>query len=109
MHEYPLSGILFCADCGHKYRGGLNTSNHKDGTKKELLQCVFKEILIKDKKIVSISFYRPFARYCKELKCVLTQVVAESSKNPYLLRPTAGRWVQYVTSLIEFLEKIFYV
>ncbi len=243
-HEYPLSGILFCADCGHKYRGGLNIASHKDGTKKrwykcnakyehniecsnisviadviesqifvvleklmthpdikngrvehfvvedsvenydtlktkkseiefqlvknldeqnllyktykskllaeeiytneaidlrkneqrlkvelnkvqielmqkehseayqrtlkrllehfdearenidaitkkELLQCVFKEILIKDKKIVKISFYQPFLRYWKELKCDITQTMAMGSQNSSLLRPTA--------------------
>jgi len=45
------------------------TREHIDPlTKKELLQFVFKDILIKNKVIVKISFYQPFARYWEELK-----------------------------------------
>ncbi len=58
-------------------------------TKKELFQFVFKEILIKNKKIIKITFYQPFAQYWKELKCNLTQVVTEASQKPYILLPTA--------------------
>ncbi|MFH0754532.1 MAG: recombinase family protein [Candidatus Omnitrophota bacterium] len=60
-------------------------------TKKELLQLVFKDILIKNKVIVKISFYQPFARYWKELECNINQVMAESLARSYILLPTAVR------------------
>ncbi len=42
-NEYPLTGILYCADCGHKFRGKFNTSNHRSGTKKRWYACNAKQ------------------------------------------------------------------
>ena len=68
------------------------TRQHIDPlTKKELLQFVFKDILIKNKVIVKISFYQPFSRYWEELKCNINQVMTEGLEKPYILLPTVAR------------------
>ncbi len=75
-------------------------------TKKEMLQFVFKEILIKDKKIVTIDFYHPFSRYWKELECNITQVTTMRNENSSLLKPTADRWCRYRTTILKLLKMI---
>ena len=68
------------------------TREHIDSlTKKELLQFVFKDILIKNKVIVKISFYQPFARYWEELKCNINQVMTEGLEKSYILQPSVAR------------------
>jgi site-specific DNA recombinase len=37
--DYPLSGILYCAKCNHKYVGISSISNHRTGTKKRWYRC----------------------------------------------------------------------
>ncbi len=37
--EYPLSGVVFCAKCGHKYQGGLCITNHRTNEKKRWYRC----------------------------------------------------------------------
>jgi len=76
-------------------------------TKKELLQFVFKDILIKDKVVVKISFYQPFARYWKELKCNTRQLTTRSLENTYILRPLDDRWEYYLMAFMGFLHKIY--
>lgn len=38
-NDYPLTGILYCAECEHRYRGKFNTSNHRTGKKKRWYAC----------------------------------------------------------------------
>ncbi|MDD5354092.1 MAG: recombinase family protein [bacterium] len=37
--DYPLSGILYCAKCNHKYHGISVISNHRTGDKKRWYRC----------------------------------------------------------------------
>jgi len=37
--SYPLSGILYCAKCNHKYLGYSPVSNHRTGEKKRWYRC----------------------------------------------------------------------
>jgi site-specific DNA recombinase len=37
--DYPLSGILYCAKCNHKYLGISSISNHRTGEKKRWYRC----------------------------------------------------------------------
>ncbi len=84
------------------------TREHIDRlTKKELLHFVFKDILIKNKLIVKITFYQPFSRYWEELKCNINQVMAKGLEKPYILLPTADRWTHYLTAFVGFLKKIY--
>ncbi|MFH1360401.1 MAG: recombinase family protein [Candidatus Omnitrophota bacterium] len=39
-NDYPLSGILYCAKCNHKYLGISSISNHRTGVKKRWYRCV---------------------------------------------------------------------
>ena len=38
--DYPLSGILYCAKCNHKYLGLSSISNHRTGVKKRWYRCM---------------------------------------------------------------------
>ena len=38
--DYPLSGILYCARCNHKYLGLSSISNHRTGVKKRWYRCM---------------------------------------------------------------------
>jgi site-specific DNA recombinase len=38
--DYPLSGILYCAKCNHKYLGLSSVSNHRTGVKKRWYRCM---------------------------------------------------------------------
>lgn len=42
--EYPLSGILFCQRCGHKYLGGVNISQHRLKIKKRWYKCSARQV-----------------------------------------------------------------
>ncbi|MEI8348733.1 MAG: recombinase family protein [Candidatus Omnitrophota bacterium] len=44
VKEYPLSGILFCAKCGHKYLGAANISNHREKIKKRWYRCNARQV-----------------------------------------------------------------
>lgn len=37
--EYPLAGIVYCADDNHKFRGARNTSNRRTKSKKRWYRC----------------------------------------------------------------------
>jgi len=37
--DYPLSGILYCAKCNHRYLGISSISNHRTGVKKRWYRC----------------------------------------------------------------------
>ena len=37
--DYPLSGILYCAKCNHRYLGISSISNHRIGEKKRWYRC----------------------------------------------------------------------
>jgi len=37
--EYPLSGILYCPKCNHRYLGISSISNHRTGEKKRWYRC----------------------------------------------------------------------
>ena len=37
--NYPLSGILYCAKCNHRYQGISSISNHRTGEKKRWYRC----------------------------------------------------------------------
>jgi site-specific DNA recombinase len=39
-NDYPLSGILYCAKCNHKYLGISSISNHRTGAKKRWYRCM---------------------------------------------------------------------
>jgi len=39
VFEYPITGILYCAKCGHRYQGTSNTSNHKTKKRKRWYKC----------------------------------------------------------------------
>jgi len=38
--DFPLSGILYCAKCNHKYLGLSSVSNHRTGVKKRWYRCM---------------------------------------------------------------------
>ena len=38
-NDYPLSGLLYCAKCNHKYLGISSISNHRTGVKKRWYRC----------------------------------------------------------------------
>ena len=38
-NDYPLSGILYCAKCNHRYLGISSISNHRTGEKKRWYRC----------------------------------------------------------------------
>jgi len=38
-NDYPLSGLLYCAKCNHKYLGISSISNHRTGLKKRWYRC----------------------------------------------------------------------
>jgi len=38
--DYPLSGILYCVKCNHKYLGISSISNHRTGVKKRWYRCM---------------------------------------------------------------------
>ncbi len=38
--DYPLSGLLYCAKCNHKYLGISSISNHRTGVKKRWYRCM---------------------------------------------------------------------
>lgn len=60
-------------------------------TRKELLQLVFKSILLKDKKIVRLELYQPFEKYLNEQKCNINQIIPITSENSYIWKPTAAK------------------
>ena len=39
VNDYPLSGLLYCAKCNHKYLGISSISNHRTGVKKRWYRC----------------------------------------------------------------------
>ena len=39
-NDYPLSGLLYCAKCNHKYLGISSISNHRTGAKKRWYRCM---------------------------------------------------------------------
>jgi site-specific DNA recombinase len=40
VNDYPLSGLLYCAKCNHKYLGISSISNHRTGVKKRWYRCI---------------------------------------------------------------------
>ena len=44
VKEYPLSGILYCGKCDHKYLGAANISNHKEKIKKRWYRCNARQV-----------------------------------------------------------------
>ncbi|MDP2939720.1 MAG: recombinase family protein [Candidatus Omnitrophota bacterium] len=44
VKEYPLSGILFCGKCNHKYLGSVNISQHRLGIKKRWYRCNARQV-----------------------------------------------------------------
>ena len=58
---------------------------------KELLQLVFKRIVLKDKKIQKVEFHEPFKTYFEEQKCNLNQVIAKTCQSSSILSPTAAK------------------
>jgi exonuclease I len=58
---------------------------------KEALQCIFKRVAIKDKRIESVELLPPFDRYFQEAKCEITQIARISCKSSSILRPTDAR------------------
>ena len=42
--EYPISGIVFCSRCGHKYLGCVNISQHRLGIKKRWYRCSARQV-----------------------------------------------------------------
>lgn len=60
-------------------------------TRKELLQLVFKSILLKDKKIVKLELYQPFEKYLNEQKCNINQIIPITSENSYIWKPMAAK------------------
>ncbi|MBI3317914.1 MAG: recombinase family protein [Candidatus Omnitrophica bacterium] len=43
--EYPLSGILFCGQCGHKFLASSGTSNHKLKWRTRYYRCTARQTL----------------------------------------------------------------
>jgi len=74
-------------------------------TKKEFLQLIFRWILIKDKKIVTMDLYQPFKRYLKEQKCNINQIIAMGTEKSYILRPMADRWMHWGMTFSNYLSK----
>ncbi|MCR4338135.1 MAG: recombinase family protein, partial [Candidatus Omnitrophica bacterium] len=58
---------------------------------KEALQCIFKRVIIKHKKIESVELLPPFDRYFLEAKCDLTQIAADRYGISSILRPTVAK------------------
>ncbi len=58
--------------------------------KKELLQLIFKRIIVNDGKIESFELYKPFKRLYEEQKCKMKEKTAEKDDS-YILQPTAVR------------------
>ncbi|MCK4882103.1 MAG: recombinase family protein [Candidatus Omnitrophica bacterium] len=58
---------------------------------KEALRCIFKKVIMKDKKISSIELLPPFDRYFMEAKCDLSQITTDGYRISSTLRPTAVR------------------
>ena len=44
VKEYPLSGILYCGQCDHKYLGAANISNHREKIKKRWYRCNARQV-----------------------------------------------------------------
>jgi site-specific DNA recombinase len=44
VKEYPLSGLLFCGKCNHKYLGSVNISQHRLGIKKRWYRCNARQV-----------------------------------------------------------------
>jgi hypothetical protein len=73
---------------------------------KEALQCIFKRVIIKHKKIESVELLPPFDRYFLEAKCDLTQIAADRYGISSILRPTAGRWMRYRMTMERIAKAI---
>ncbi len=41
--DYPLTGLLYCASCNHKYRGANNIASHLTGAKKRWYRCTARQ------------------------------------------------------------------
>lgn len=77
-------------------------------TLKESLQVVFKNIVVKDKKIIKLELYEPFETFLREMNFDVNDVI-EIDKTD-CSECIAGRAVDYtkVRQIVEFLEEIYF-
>jgi site-specific DNA recombinase len=93
-NDYPLSGILYCAKCNHKYLGISSISNHRTGVKKRWYRCM--------------GPYRSFIR-CKnksvkadEIESEVAEILATLLKNDKL---KTSRWTSVTPANFPSFEK----
>lgn len=101
--DYPLSGILYCAKCNHRYLGLTSISNHRTGVKKRWYRCM--------------GPYRSFIRYKNksvkaiELETEVAEILETLLKNDKLktsrwMNVTAPNFPVFVESAKTDLEKV---
>jgi site-specific DNA recombinase len=101
--DYPLSGILYCAKCNHRYLGLTSISNHRTGAKKRWYRCM--------------GPYRSFIR-CKnksvkadEIESEVAEILETLLKNDKLkmsrwMNVTAANFPVFAESAKTDLEKV---
>ncbi|MCX6356165.1 MAG: recombinase family protein [Candidatus Aureabacteria bacterium] len=94
-NDYPLSGILYCAKCNHRYVGVSSVSNHRTGVKKRRYRCS--------------GPYRSFIR-CKnktvkaqEIESEVAEILGTLLKNDKL---KSSRWMNVTPANFPSFEKI---
>ncbi|TRZ48790.1 recombinase family protein [bacterium] len=92
--DYPLSGLLYCAKCNHKYLGISSISNHRTGVKKRWYRCM--------------GPYRSFIR-CKnksvkaqEIESEVAEILETLLKNDKL---KTSRWMNVTPANFPLFEK----
>jgi len=93
--DYPLSGILYCAKCNHKYLGLSTISNHRTGVKKRWYRCVgpYKSFIRCRNKSVKAEYIEP--KVALILDCLLRSKTLKSS-----------RWTTVTSANFPSFEKI---
>ncbi len=78
--------------------------------KKEVVRVIFKEILIKDRRIVSFELFEPFKSFLEgkePCQKKLLEAVIPSESLGCMSLPSADRWVSVYTLLCEILRKLY--
>ncbi|MBF0480030.1 MAG: hypothetical protein HQL26_11165 [Candidatus Omnitrophica bacterium] len=91
-----------------------STDEERNYAMKTFMRIIFKNIYIQNQKIVKLELNQPW-KYCYEegLKCQKTLKIKEKPQRKEKRNrlsfwlPTADRWVQYYTTFVGFLNKIY--
>ncbi len=79
--------------------------------KKALLRLVFKKIVVKEGVITEVDLHEPFRMLLpkEDIECLLSQVKPKMYIRALecMYARSAGRWVQYCTTLLEYLNRIY--